>query len=66
MKINLRSAVIFAGFLVVLALICLDDIAVLLNVSIGPHTYYWVIMEWVYPVFLVIAFFLFGKINEVK
>jgi hypothetical protein len=61
LKINLRSAVIFSGFLVLLALICLDDIAIVLNVSIEAPVHFWVIMEWVYPIFSIIAFFLFGK-----
>jgi len=36
LKTNLHSAVIFAGFLVLLALICLDDSAIVLNVTIEP------------------------------
>jgi hypothetical protein len=66
LKINLRLAVIFSGFLVLLALICLDDLAIVLNVSIEPPVHVWVIMEWGYPVLSIIAFFLFGKTNEVK
>jgi hypothetical protein len=61
LKINLRSTVIFSGFLVLLALMCLDDIAIVLNISIEAPVHFWVIMEWVYPIFSIITFSLFGK-----
>ena len=66
LQINMRSVGIFAGFLVTLLMICLDDIAVVLHLSLEPPIGYWVIMEWVYPVVAIVAFFLFGRTRQAK
>ncbi len=61
LRIDLRAALIFLSYLVVLSLICLDDIGLLLNVPINPPVEYWIITEWTYPFYAIVAFFLFGK-----
>jgi hypothetical protein len=66
LKINLLTVLIFSSYLGALALICLDDIGIVLNLSIVPPVEYWVIMEWLYPIYAVIAFALFGKTNQAK
>jgi hypothetical protein len=65
-KINPLTIGIFLTYLAALALINLDDIALVLNLSILPSRDYWVVMEWFYPVYSVIAFFIFGKANQLE
>jgi hypothetical protein len=66
LKINLRSAVIFAAFVAALLLICLDDVALVLHLGLEPPMAYWVAMEWLYPVIAVFTFFLFGRTDQTK
>ena len=46
--------------------ILLDDVAIALNFSITPPLEYWFVMELLYPICAVVAFFLFGKANQPK
>ena len=64
-RINAPTVAMFLSYLVALALISLDDIAVVLHVSITLTKDYWVVVEWFYPVYSSIAFFIFGRANQV-
>ncbi len=61
LRINLRPALIFLSYLVVLSLTSLDDVASVLNLTLNPPIQYWIVIEWIYPFYAIIAFFLFGK-----
>lgn len=65
LRISVLTIVIFVSFLVALALIDLDDIVLVLNLSLVPIKSYWVVVELFFPVYSVIAFFVFGKANQV-
>jgi hypothetical protein len=65
-KINLLTVGVFISYLVALALISVDDIALVLNLSLTPPRTYWIAMEWFYPIFSIIAFFIFGKANQLE
>ncbi len=62
-KLNFQKILILVSFLIVLALISLDDVAIVLNLTIDLSHEYWIIIEWIYPIYSAIAFFLFGKIK---
>lgn len=62
-KLNLQKILILLSFLIVLSLISLDDIAIVLNLPIDFSNEYWIMIEWIYPIYAAIAFFLFGKIK---
>jgi len=64
LRINLKTALLFASFLLVLSLMNVDDIAIGLNLMIYFSRVYWVAISWVYPVYGAVAFFLFGWIHE--
>ncbi len=65
-KINPLTIGIFVTYLVALTLINIDDIALVLNLVIMPARSYWVAMEWFYPIYSIIAFFIFGKANQLE
>jgi hypothetical protein len=65
-KINPLTIGVFISYLVALALISVDDIALVLNLSLTPPRTYWIAMEWFYPVYSTIAFFIFGKTNQLE
>jgi hypothetical protein len=65
-KINPLTIGVFISYIVALALINVDDIALVLNLSITPPRTYWIAMEWFYPVYSAIAFFIFGKANQLE
>lgn len=64
LRVNALTVGMFFSYLVALALISLDDIAIVLNVSITLTKGYWVVVEWFYPIFSSIAFFIFGRANQ--
>ncbi len=66
LRLDLRATVIFLSYLVVLSLICVYDFGLFLNFPINPPVEYWIIMEWIYPVCAIIAFFLFGRTTAPK
>jgi len=66
LKFNKLAIASFISFLIVLCLIALDDIALVLGISIHLTRTYWIIVEWVYPLWSLISFFLFGKASKVK
>jgi hypothetical protein len=57
---------VFLSYLFALALISLDDIALVLNLQVTLSKGYWIVVEWFYPVYSCIAFFIFGRANEFK
>jgi hypothetical protein len=71
LKINEVTVAAFISYLVVLALVSIDDITIVLGFS-SLATYfsgdlsrpYWLVMLWVYPIFSGFAFLLFGKANQ--
>lgn len=65
-KINPLTIGVFVTYLVALTLINIDDIALVLNLVIMPARSYWVAMEWFYPIYSIIAFFIFGKANQLE
>ncbi len=66
---NLRtrhSMIIFATFLIVLALISLDDIGIGLNhlgikFTLDLPAAYWIGISWIYPIYSAAAFFFLGR-----
>jgi hypothetical protein len=64
LRINTLTIATFLSYLIVLTLIIIDDIAVALHLSVFPTTNYWAIMEWIYPIYSCVAFFIFGKLNQ--
>jgi hypothetical protein len=66
LRINVLTIAMLLSFLVALALIDLDDILLVLNLNITPVKSYWVAVELFFPIYSVIAFFVFGKANQIK
>jgi hypothetical protein len=66
LRISVGTIVVFLSFLVASALISIDDIAFVFSLSITPPRSYWVAVEWFYPIYSVVAFFLFGRESQVK
>lgn len=66
LRINARTVAIFLSFLVVSALISVDDVAFVLHFSITLPKSYWVAVEWFYPIYSIFAFFVFGRECQVK
>jgi hypothetical protein len=64
--INVKTTFLFVSYLIVLALISQDDLALVLHVSKIYNSLYWTVVEWIYPIYSVIAFFLFGELNQVS
>jgi hypothetical protein len=64
LKINAMTAFLFLSFLTLLVLVNIDDVVQILNVTFEPSKNYWIALEWGYPIFSSIAFFLFGKRHE--
>ena len=54
---------LFASFLLVLALVSIDDIAIGLDWSVDLSRTFWEAISWVYPIYSAGAFFLFGKLH---
>jgi hypothetical protein len=66
LRISVRTVAIFLSFLIVSALISVDDIALVLHLSITPPKSYWVAVEWLYPIYCSLALFVFGRESEVR
>jgi len=66
LKINPLTVGLFISYLVALALVSVDDIALVLNLPITPPRTYWIAMEWFYPIYSIIAFFIFGRANQLE
>ncbi|MGD0977613.1 MAG: hypothetical protein ABR962_00560 [Candidatus Bathyarchaeia archaeon] len=65
LRFNVVTMLVFLSYLFALALISLDDIALVLKLQIAPSKDYWIAVEWFYPIYSSIAFFIFGRANEV-
>jgi len=63
-KFSLVTIAIFVSYIAVLALVILDDVSEALNLSINLTRNYWVAVEWIYPLYSFVAFFLFGSANH--
>ena len=66
LRFNPASVLLFASFLGALALISVDDIAIVLGQHLEPPQIYWNAMSWIFPLYSAIAFFAFGKVNQPK
>ena len=67
-KMKLKSAptLFFSVFIILLALMNLDDLVLAfnhlgLNLTVQPPQRYWIIISWLYPIYSAAAFFLFEK-----
>jgi hypothetical protein len=66
LRFNVRTIAVFLSFLVASALISIDDIAFVLHLSIALPKSYWVAVEWFYPIYSILALFVFGRESQVK
>jgi hypothetical protein len=64
LKFNAVAILTFLSYLFALALISSDDIANVLNLQVTLSKDYWMAVEWFYPIYSSIAFFIFGRVNE--
>ena len=69
LRIDWATMLLFSSFLLVLALIIVDDVIIGLNLmgfvlSKSLPGAYWVAISWIYPVYSAVAFFLFGRLHE--
>ena len=64
LKINLTTGFLFVSFLSAMTAISVDDVAKVLHLTIYLSYNYWVVVSWIYPVYSGVAFFLFGKAND--
>jgi hypothetical protein len=65
-KVKSASTFVFASFVVLLGLLNADDFIIGLNhlglnLMVYPSQEYWVIISWLYPVYAIVAFFMFEK-----
>jgi hypothetical protein len=72
-KVKLKSAstFLFASFLIVLALVNIDDVFLGLShagltFAIYPSQEYWTTISWIFPAYSAIAFFSFGKTLKIN
>ena len=66
LRFNVVTMLVFISYLFALALISLDDIVLVLNLQMTLPKDYWIAVEWFYPIYSSIAFFIFGRANEFK
>ena len=64
LRFNVATMLVFLSYLFALALISLDDIALVLNLQITLPKDYWIAVEWFYPIYSSIAFFIFGRTDK--
>jgi hypothetical protein len=64
LRIGVLTVAVFVSYLLALAFVSLDDIAVVLHLSLGLTKAYWVVVEWLYPLYSIVAFFIFGRANQ--
>lgn len=64
LKINSMTVLLFASFIAVLTLFIFDDILQPLNIMLLIPKTYWIIIMWVYPIYSIFAFFLFGRMHK--
>jgi hypothetical protein len=66
LKLNLATVSVFLSFLLVLALVSIDDIYQVLGLTLTLPRNYWIAIEWIYPIYSMIAFFIFGMTRRTK
>ena len=66
LRFNVVTMLVFISYLFALALISLDDIVLVLNLQITLSKDYWIAVEWFYPIYSSIAFFIFGRAQRVQ
>jgi len=66
LRFNVVTVLMFLSYLFALALISLDDISLVLKLQITLPKDYWIAVEWFYPIYSSIAFFIFGRTNELE
>jgi hypothetical protein len=66
LRFNVVTQLVFLSYLFALALISLDDIALVSKLQVTLSKDYWIAVEWFYPIYSSIAFFVFGRANELK
>jgi hypothetical protein len=66
LRINALTTMMFLTYLIALALISLDDISTVLHVPITLTKDYWISIEWFYPVYSSVAFFMFGRVSQAQ
>lgn len=64
LRFNVVPILVFLSYLFALALISLDDIVLVLKLQMTLPKGYWISVEWFYPIYSSIAFFIFGRANE--
>ncbi len=69
LRMSWATMLLFSSFLLVLALMIVDDSIIGLNMmgfvlSRSLPRAYWVAISWIYPVYSAVAFFLFGRLHE--
>jgi hypothetical protein len=62
-SLSSERALMFLSYLFTLALIGLDYISFVLNLHIIVVKGYWIVVEWFYPIYSSIAFFILGRAN---
>jgi len=63
LRFNVVTILVFLSYLFALALISVDDISLVLNLHLTMVKGYWIVVEWFYPIYSSIAFFIFGRAN---
>ncbi len=63
-KMDLKTTLLFGSFLATLALVNIDDFALVLHLSTDFPLKYWAAISVIYPVYGLFSFFMFGKLNE--
>jgi hypothetical protein len=63
LRLNAVTVLVFLSYLFAIALISLDDVGLVLSLQITMPKGYWIAVEWFYPVYSSIAFFVFGRTN---
>lgn len=63
-RINMVTVGLFASYIFALMLMSFDDVIIGLHLSIMLTKSYWAAIQWFYPIYSIIAFFLFGRANQ--
>jgi len=63
LRFNAVATLVFLSYLFAVALISLDDIGLVLHLQTTMPKAYWIAVEWFYPIYSSIAFFIFGRAN---
>jgi hypothetical protein len=63
LRFNVATTLVLLSYLFALALISLDDVGLVLHLQITMPKGYWIAVEWLYPIYSTIAFFIFGRAN---